>query len=119
ALLKVMFDHTPDSESQTLARPVGLRFHLSIGVQGEFAGRPEQRWEAHGLRHLWPVLEALPPADVEDNRRLNKMVRYVVGPGSQAEGIYGEFSLTAGIGYDPTTVDKPDRDYSERPDPMY
>lgn len=117
ALLRVMFDHTPDQEPETLARLLGVRFHLRIRAVRNPRDGALERWDGHALRHLWRVLEALPPADVEDNERLDELIRYAVEPGSQAAGAYGR--VAAAIGYDPATLDQPDRDFSARTDPLY
>ncbi len=89
ALLGLMFDSTPDEEAETLARLVWARFHLRVGPDRDPSDGKGRRWEARGLRRLWRVLAALPPADIEDNERLRRLARFDVDAGAQASGNYG------------------------------
>jgi hypothetical protein len=125
-VVKVVFDHTPDGEIDTLGKLLGARFNLKqVGpdtVKSDGKGIP---WESKGLRAAWGVLEALPAAHVQDNKAMWALVRYKVSKGSQAEGVYVDQDDKdktvdqAAIGYDPATVDQPDKDFSDKDDPMY
>lgn len=122
ALLGLMFDSTPDEEAETLARLVWARFHLRVGADRDPSDGKGRRWEARGLRRLWRVLAALPPADIEDNERLRRLARFDVDAGAQASGNYG--ARVAAIGYDPATLEQAERSFAQGPpsrqlDPLY
>src|SRR5580658_4867225 len=89
AHLQEMFDHTPDSEPEKLAHLLQERFCVKVGKDPDrHDGEGPQQWEAGGLRRMWRVLAALPPADVEENDRLRTIGRFAVPAGQQAEGVY-------------------------------
>jgi hypothetical protein len=122
-LVKTIFDHTPDDETATLEKMFSRRFHISkVSAAPDSSDGKGQDWDAAGLRHSWPVLEALPPAQVEGNKSLTQFVRYKVAKKSQGEGYYDNPRVTSGIGafgYDPKTLDQVDTTFSDKKDPMY
>jgi hypothetical protein len=127
ALIKAVFNATPDGEVDTLGLLVAARFNLKeVGPdQLKSDGGKGIDWDAAGLRQAWQVLEALPPAHVEGNPRLWKLVRYKVKKGAQAEGVYDDTDDKdkevdqAAIGYDPATLGEADSDFSDEKDPLH
>jgi hypothetical protein len=112
---------------QTLSQLLAARFGLlEVGpdkLKGD--GGKGIDWDAAGLRQTWQVLALLPPAHVQDNPKLWRLVRYKVKKGSEAEGVYDDTDDNdkevdqAAIGYDPATLDQADTEFSDDKDVLH
>lgn len=101
--LKTIFDATPDAEVSTLCALMKLRFRVTFQATGDSDETPMD-WEAGGLRRLWTVLEALPPAHVEGNSALEFVERYEHDAGDSAGGYYWSGRENVAMAYDPATL---------------
>lgn len=101
--LKALFDGTPDAEVTTLCALMKVRFRITFQATGDSDETPME-WEAGGLRRMWDVLAALPPAHVEGNSALAFVERYEHGAGDSAGGYYSTGRDNAAMSYDPATL---------------
>jgi hypothetical protein len=108
ASLKALFDATPDGEVDTLQTLMKLRFRITFQATGDSDETP-LAWEAGGLRRMWNVLEALPPAHVEGNSALDFVERYEHDEGASAGGYYSSGRNNAAMAYDPDTLTSANR----------
>lgn len=90
AELKAAFDRLPDVEVLAMQALLKKRFLVKIGEKGGNA------WTAPALRRLWTLLEQLPPSAVQDNDRLDMILRDGGGAGS---GYYSGGNQQAVVGY--------------------
>jgi hypothetical protein len=97
AVLRRLFDNTPDAEIQTLQQWVAVRFNLTVGSSSDANG---QAWDKNGLRHCWDVLGALPPSHVESNTDLSSLTRYRSGDIEGWASNDGEAAIGYGAGHD-------------------
>jgi hypothetical protein len=97
AVLRVLFDNTPDAEIDTLSRWVALRFNLTVGSSSDSSG---EAWDKRGLRRCWDVLQTLPPSHVESNRDLASLTRYRSGDIEGWASDDGEAAIGYGDGND-------------------
>lgn len=96
-LLRDLFRACPDTRLALLKTIMSIRFNLAIGgaTTAAAAGETAIDWEPLGLRRMYPVLEALPPAHVSANAQLISMGRY------QGTGVSGYYwRQESAIGYD-------------------
>lgn len=94
--LRVLFDHTPASEINTLQRWAQLAFGKPFGKATSSPGEPGKDWNKLGLGRAWDALAGLPQAHVTDNQHLISMNRY------ESAGLSGWANLVSGeaaIGY--------------------
>lgn len=79
AIVKAVFDATPDTRVSQLMGCLGIRFRIEVSSSRASAmtgeGAPLD-WDAPGLRRVYPVLEGLPPAQVSDNAAMAALGRY-------------------------------------------
>ncbi len=54
---------------------LSARFNFTVGGTGSYSHASVGPWDMAGLHQIWPVLERLPPAQVEGNDRLLHMLR--------------------------------------------
>lgn len=101
--LKALFDATPDAEVAVLCGLMKLRFRITFQATEDSDETPME-WEAGGLRRMWDVLAALPPAHVEGNSALAFMERYAHDAGNSAGGYYASGRDNAAMAYDPATL---------------
>ena len=96
-LLRQMLNECPDSQLAVLKSIMAIRFDMKVGgaLTAGAAGETAIEWEPLGLRKMYKVLEALPPAHVAQNAALVSMGRY---QGSGVSGYY--WKNEAAIGYD-------------------
>ena len=125
--LKALFDATPDAEVSTLCTLMKLRFRVTFQATGD-ADETPMDWEAGGLRRLWTVLEALPPAHVEGNSALEFVERYAHDAGDSAGGYYWSGRENVAMAYDPAQLGSANRaarrnvlrdDGTRQDDPLY
>jgi hypothetical protein len=114
ALLKKLFDRTPDAEVDTLRTLLGLRFHVGVGSTSWIFG-PE--FDATALRRMWPVLEGLPPAQVENNPNLRELLRDPQAQPQDAGGYYNSSNQVA-IDYDPSRILNDNAPNTQAGDPL-
>jgi hypothetical protein len=69
ALVKAIFDATPDADVELLTSAFEVRFNLDVH------GDDGAEWDSAGLRRAWGVLETLPPNQVEGNPHLLEWIR--------------------------------------------
>ncbi len=122
--LKLVFDHTPDGELDTLKKLIGARFRIDTVGKDKDKGSPD--WDAAGLRRTWSVLEQLPPAHVEGNASIYSLVRYKTDKKTAAEGYFEDVDDNentvneVAIAYTPGKLDAVDKgDFTDKQDPMY
>jgi Domain of unknown function (DUF4157) len=112
ALLRVLFNNTPDAEVMTLCRWTALRFNVKVESSTDKDGAA---WDKRGLTRVWDVLQVLPPEHVESNGDLKSLTRYRTGG-----GISGWASTTgeAAIGYGDSTDLPNAQNNSQAGDPL-
>ena len=86
-VLKAIFGATPDSDLAALEATFERRFRvdLSTWFVRRWQMSVKQQWDAPGLRRLWQLVEQLPPDHVQNNPRLEALLRADKKDGS---GVY-------------------------------
>lgn len=97
ALLRVLFDATPEAEVQTLCNWTALRFNLKVAESTDAKGAA---WDKRGLRRCWDVLAVLPPEHIESNGDLKSLTRYRSGSIEGWANKKGEAAIGYGDGND-------------------
>jgi hypothetical protein len=97
ALLRAMFDATPDAEVQTLCNWTALRFNLKVTDTSDSSGTA---WDKRGLQRCWDVLAMLPAEHVESNGDLKSLTRYRSGSIEGWASDRGEAAIGYGDGND-------------------
>lgn len=90
ALLRVLWDQTPDGSLDRLYTLFTKRFNQELRAAGD------DEWDAAGLRRAWDVLEALPSGHVEGNPELIAFIRLETNTGRGAGGWYDGRERTGG-----------------------
>ena len=96
-LLQGLFAACPNDRLADLKTLMSIRFDMAIGgaTTAAAAGETAIDWEPLGLRRMYSVLEALPPAHVAGNAKQLSMGRY------QGTGVSGYYWRNeSAIGYD-------------------
>ena len=103
AVLKTIFDVTPDADLPAMESTFERRFHVSLSTWflRRWQMSIKEKWDAPGLRRLWTIFEQLPPDHIQDNNRLDSFLRASQTDGS---GVYYDGPDAGVISYSSTTA---------------
>ncbi|HEY4240431.1 MAG TPA: hypothetical protein VGM88_11470 [Kofleriaceae bacterium] len=102
-LMKVIFDTLPDTDVADLKSVFERRFNtsLSVGFFQRWVMSIKSDWDAPGVRRLWTICAQLPPGHIENNPKLESLLR---GDTNDGSGYYSPDEKSSVVGYsDPAT----------------
>ncbi len=115
AIVKALFDATPDEELNAMKALFGARFNVKVGTTLH-PSKTGEEFDLKGLRRCWSVLEPLPPKHVEGNEWLEAWTRYQGG--GSGGGYYWAHKKESSMGYDSGKIDNKNN-AADPGDPLY
>jgi hypothetical protein len=115
ALIRFLFDKTPDAEVDTLKLWMTIRFKVKFGTESG-SGEGALDWDGPSLRRMYNVLQALPAGAVEANPSLSNIDRYKNTTG--AGGYYSSDGQIALGTKNLTDTDQPGAGFTAVGDPL-